>query len=144
MSAQQTRRAILAGIAATPVLGVPIAAASHGVDPIFAAIERHRAAEVAMEDYVRGLGDEDIDPKCPGYDAVSEAADEAAWELMCNCVPTTLAGAAAALCYVAQGGPSKGYEWPNQWVDDRGDEIDVVRDLIGNVAEALQTIAVRS
>jgi len=41
-----SRRAILAGIAAAPALAAP-ALALCGSDPIFAAIERHKATDVA-------------------------------------------------------------------------------------------------
>ena len=46
MSKDHSRRAILAGIAAAPALTAP-ALALCGSDPIFAAIERHKATDVA-------------------------------------------------------------------------------------------------
>ncbi|MGB5083205.1 MAG: hypothetical protein WBO09_01070 [Methylocystis silviterrae] len=51
MKAQTTRRAVMAGLAAAPVAGLPaIAGAVVGPDPIFAAIERHKAAWRVFED----------------------------------------------------------------------------------------------
>jgi hypothetical protein len=51
MKAQSPRRAVMAGLAAAPVAGLPaIAGAVVGADPIFAAIERHKAAWRVFED----------------------------------------------------------------------------------------------
>jgi hypothetical protein len=53
MSKTTTRRAILAGIAAAPALALSGA----GPDPIFAAIERHRAALAAHLKTIEAQGD---------------------------------------------------------------------------------------
>jgi hypothetical protein len=45
MKNTQSRRAVLAGLAATPALAAPaLALTSAGPDPIYAIIERHRTA----------------------------------------------------------------------------------------------------
>ena len=51
MTATSTRRAVLAGAAALPALSLPIIAAEP--DPIFEAIERHRAPESAFSDFLK-------------------------------------------------------------------------------------------
>lgn len=50
MTINTSRRAVLAGAAALPSLALPAIGATVEADPIFAAIERHRAAETAFSD----------------------------------------------------------------------------------------------
>ena len=100
-----TRRTILAGLAAAPVAGLPaIAGAVAGNDPIFAAIERHKAAwsaflptcdltdEVLAKQQGREVSEAD--------EAAHEAADDAeseALDALVETAPTTKAGARAAI-----------------------------------------------
>lgn len=44
MTATTSRRALLAGIAAMPVLATPVVCAPPGTDPVYAAIENYKAA----------------------------------------------------------------------------------------------------
>jgi hypothetical protein len=80
-----TRRALIAGLAVLPAF----ATAAASVDPIFAAIERHRAAMRALEDI-----DELAEP-----DAYAEAEQEiaAAYDAMLATVPQTIPGGMALL-----------------------------------------------
>jgi hypothetical protein len=98
-----TRRAVLAGIAAAPALGGAAIAtgASSNPDPIFAAIEEHRAAYMNFY-LVQG------DTPSPEDDLIAEgAAYERAWErvaaadiALASVQPETLIGAEALLSYV--------------------------------------------
>jgi hypothetical protein len=50
MKTEATRRAVMAGLAAAPVAGLPaLAQVVAQPDPIFAAIERHKAAQAAYD-----------------------------------------------------------------------------------------------
>jgi hypothetical protein len=108
MTNKQSRRAILAGAASIPALAIiPAAAvAAADVDPIFAAIERHREAEAAFA----GAYDNDLirnsKHSTPATDALEARADElgdAANKLYVDLVgmtPASLAGCAALLRYL--------------------------------------------
>jgi hypothetical protein len=87
MSKSHSRRAVLAGIATAPALAAPALALS-GPDPIFAAIERHKATYVAL-----GLSEEGA------VDAAVDAETDASRKMAAT-VPTTLAGLLALLRYV--------------------------------------------
>ena len=81
-----TSRALIAGLAVLPAFAATTTAAA-SVDPIFAAIERHRAAMRALEDI-----DELAEP-----DAYAKAEQEiaAAYDAMLATVPQTTPGCAA-------------------------------------------------
>lgn len=64
-----------------------------GPDPIFAAIEAHKAAWAAFDPI------EDTDG--PAWDAAS-AAEFAVWDVLIGTCPTTLAGLAGAARYIAE------------------------------------------
>jgi hypothetical protein len=95
-----TRRAVLAGAAAALIPPIGGFAAAEGSapepssDPIFAAIERHRAAYVAEV----ALNDSDDD------DAMSAACDVEmeALESLLTTAPTTLPGCVAVLRYIEE------------------------------------------
>jgi hypothetical protein len=161
MSAKSTRRAVLAGAAAIPALALPATAAQP--DPIFAAIEKHRAAHiVAMETgrVVSGTPDE-----APSY-VVAEKKDreartkahEAAYALL-DLRPATMAGILALLEYVEEFNAgnvwlestrgldrlaqwrSSAVDWP-EMIEDESSEIDMFGyKLLANVREALKALA---
>jgi hypothetical protein len=100
--AQTSRRLFLAAGSASAVFGAlaqATAAAPADADPIFAAIERHKAAE-ARYDAACGLTDE-VAARCEGraitpadhreFDAASESADDALRGFI-ETTPATLAG----------------------------------------------------
>jgi len=101
-----SRRAILAGTVALPALAVPsIAQAS--TDPIFALIERHKAAYRRCMGCVR-VRVSTADPWLPDYDAAAFAAAETAQDTACEASrvaafaltevqPTTMASVLALL-----------------------------------------------
>lgn len=92
-NATRSRRAVLAGAVALPALAAPAAlAAVSDVDPIFAAIERHRAAEAAHCAACEAADDDTM---------TEETADPVLCELVVM-TPTTVAGCAALLLYCAK------------------------------------------
>jgi hypothetical protein len=93
MTTTTTRRAILAGAAALPALAIipAMAVDAAGVDPIFAAIERHRQIEAAFAASGKASGN------CS--DELGEAEYKAYVGLV-TMTPTTLAGCAALLRYL--------------------------------------------
>ena len=116
MTTNTTRRAVMAGLAAAPVAGLPaIAGAVAGNDPIFAAIERHKAAWSAflptcdLTDEVRAKkeGREVTQTDRAAHEAAGDAEIEAL-EALVETAPTTKAGARATI------------EWLNEY--DRGCE----------------------
>ncbi len=93
-----SRRAVLAGIAATPALAAPsLALSAVGPDPIFAAIEHHKAA------YALHIADvtAEVEPEDRWLEASANAEIDAAWGLVAK-PPTTLAGAAALAAYTLE------------------------------------------
>jgi hypothetical protein len=105
-----SRRAVLAGLAAAPALAAP-AFALGGPDPIFAAIERHKALYAAFCRALTGMGEcekrsgfADSPELDEWHRRESEACDAemAAHDEMLATVPTTLAGLLALLRYVEQ------------------------------------------
>jgi hypothetical protein len=70
------------------------------IDPIFAALERHKALDRIFND-VCGARDEGRAKRCD-VDRASDAAERAAWK-MARTRPTTVAGASALLTYIATG-----------------------------------------
>jgi hypothetical protein len=105
ITAATSRRSFLAAAAVAAV--VPAAALAQQTDPIFAAIERCRAAskehgaasiatdEVAARQRNQPVTQADQDR----YEAAAEELDEAA-ELLASTVPTTMAGFAAAVSWL--------------------------------------------
>jgi hypothetical protein len=123
-----SRRAVLVGAAALPALAVPALAMPVGTDPIFAAIDRHK---IAYAEFVRVVRlEEKLQETIPAarrtryhvqdrynaamianedpawtkyqdaYFATCDAADNSAIDLL-NIAPTSIAGVAALLDYVA-------------------------------------------
>ena len=93
------RRAILAG-AASAAVAIPAAAAPMP-DPIFAAIEAHRAAWAALEKDCSRLSDESTPEAEAEFYRLNDAVEEAAGILV-ETQPTTMAGAVALLRHVAE------------------------------------------
>lgn len=113
-------------------------ALSHGAavpvvtpDPIFAAIDKHKAACAWLNEAARAAGDDDA-----ALEAAIDTAgdDDAAWELA-DTRPTTAAGCAAALAYAAEFATR--HTWPDM-EDDDGREWHVT--LHETIAEALAAI----
>lgn len=127
MKTATTRRAILAGAAALPALAIPVLAMSAGADPIFAAIEAHRAAfrefdatlkrKTELEDEHHDLVFSPTRNKTPefaaarkaaGLDAMDRAEEEtsaaesaARWHIA-TMLPTTAGGVVAVLAYARE------------------------------------------
>jgi hypothetical protein len=103
-----TRRTIVAGLAATPLAGLPaLASAGPASDPVLAALARHDRARAALDAaYARTRAALDM-----GDDAALEAAEVAedapldalneAETAIVAANPTTRAGAAAQLRFIA-------------------------------------------
>jgi hypothetical protein len=106
------RRAILAG-AASAAVAIPTAAAPMP-DPIFAAIEAHRAAWAALEKDCSRLSDESTPEAEAEFYRLNDAVEEAAGSLV-ETQPTTMAGAVTLLRHVAEH-------------EDKGDTIDCLED----------------
>jgi hypothetical protein len=142
MTKQTTRRAVLAGAAALPVLSLPAIAIPAQVDPVFAAIERHRQADAA---HARScLGEpRSHEPEFAEWERVEEfschAAHEALGDLL-GTTPTTIAGCAAALRYVEAYTTENGSGglFHNYAVKDRA------ADLLSRIAGTLAGQAVQS
>jgi ABC-type phosphate/phosphonate transport system substrate-binding protein len=128
MTSKTSRRAVLAGAAALPALAVPAIAMTAFADPIFAAIDRHKTAYAEfvrvvrleeklhetipaerrtryhVEDRYNSEMIANEDPAWTKYQdawfATNDAADERAIDLL-NVAPTSIAGVAALLDYVA-------------------------------------------
>jgi len=120
MTTIPSRRAILAGAAAVPALSLS------AIDPIFAAIQKHRAAEAA---YVQAS--EDCEPSWRGpiteetyrlEEMVGELGQKSheQYKALLSVTPTTVAGVAALLFHICKyemqynGGP-----WENANEDVR-------------------------
>jgi hypothetical protein len=108
-----TRRTIIAGLAALPAVSAPVAASLD--DPIFAAIERHRAALSALENI-----DEQAEP-----DAFAEAQEEmgAAYDAMLATVPQTVPGCRALVDHLI-----------DEAGVDLGEALDVLRRALDRLA----------
>ena len=91
-----TRRAALTALAGVPALALPAVAAAEPVDPIFAAIERHKAAWKVVMD---AMDVRDTDPR--PYEEADESYTEAL-EALIETAPLTLAGAKAAIAYFVE------------------------------------------
>jgi len=123
MTTITSRRSILAGAAAVPALSLPAFAA---VDPIFAAIEKHRLADAR---YVKSF-----EP----HEAAVDRGEIAEFEEI-TARPTTAAGCAAILRHVEQ------YEatlHPEGLFSDWRDDIaSAGRNLLSRIATALESRA---
>ena len=107
MTTQTTRRAALVGAAALPAMSLP---AMPGTDPVFAAIEKYRAAKrafMARCDYERDLEESGCkltpapnDHRTPEIAAIVKLHIAARAELA-KTAPTTLAGMVAYLEYAS-------------------------------------------
>jgi hypothetical protein len=119
----------LATIPPASVLAAPAGA----LDPVFALIEAHKAAEASLGATIRAL---DHAGRDAAEDALADAAHEAECAVLDNlleAVPTTLAGVAASLTYFRT--TSDGlYRL----------DVDMLDVLFGNLAEALEALAVAS
>jgi hypothetical protein len=95
MTTQHSRRAILAGAAALPALAVipAMALGSASNDPIFAAIECHRAADAAFWLSPHGETDDEATERLERW---SEPAELALADLL-STRPTTILGCVAVL-----------------------------------------------
>jgi hypothetical protein len=105
-TAKPSRRLFLAAGSAASVFGALAAVAlAAPVDPVFATIERHKAAWSAFLETVDPLdnveGEQKGSPEEIAYMATNSAADEALEEFLAT-PPTTLAGLRAALEYVVE------------------------------------------
>jgi hypothetical protein len=126
MTAIHSRRSIVTGLAAAPVLGLPaIAAASAEPDPVFALIERHRRLYEAIE----------AKPTWQD-DALSVAVDEcnAAWDTLLTTPATTLQGCAVAMLYVVR----------QEMEENMSDIPEQFADFCKLTADALKAMAVQS
>jgi hypothetical protein len=90
MKSHTTRRAVLAGAAALPALAIipATAIAAGGVDPIFAAIERHRAVRASFWES-NDMPEDVMDLRCKEH--------HQALAVLLSTRPTTIAGCIAIL-----------------------------------------------
>jgi hypothetical protein len=97
-----SRRAAIASLAALPA-ALP-AAATAGADPIFAMIERHRELSLHYDDAVSISAKLDEGPEFDAAEEVSEQRADAMVQhaaALIGTAPTTKAGAAALIRYIA-------------------------------------------
>ena len=166
MTTTTSRRAILAGAAALPALAAPDAlAATLTPDPIFAAIETHKATFMrrmetgAALSRIRDFGPDDREAEHATADDMAREADEAAAFDLVLIEPTTVADVLALIDYVNEfnqgkfqcedGWYSASYHWPVgfefEGLDtDPGDGRGMADAMLLNVRDALATLAVRS
>jgi hypothetical protein len=101
----KTRRAALRLFGAAPALAILPALANSPVDPVFAAIERHKVAWAAFVETCDPLdnveGEQEGTKEELAYMEASGAADEALAAFLAT-PPTTLAGLHAALAYAVE------------------------------------------
>jgi hypothetical protein len=107
--AKPSRRAVLAGIASSPAFAAPALALSGAEpDPIFAAIKRHKALNVAFSEVLHGMSEFETKHgvAAAGIDEWEQRehetsnAERDACDEMTATVPTTLAGLLTLLRYV--------------------------------------------
>ena len=91
-----TRRAALGALASVSALALPAVATAEPVDPIFAAIERHKAAWKLVMD---AMDVRDTDPQ--PYEEADELYQDVLEALIAT-APLTLAGAKAAIAYFVE------------------------------------------
>lgn len=164
-SSFSTRRSLLAGAAALPALAVPHGAAATSADPIFALIERHKAAFRRWQRCGRTRCETVEVPGAPGYDVDALSAAEAAHQTataesddaaqaLTIIPPATAAGVLALLQYVdafnaGALSDSKGTDWqsrPYLWPEGEDEDgIDTFGyAILSNARRALEAMAVRS
>jgi hypothetical protein len=114
MSTQLNRRALVAGAAALPAIAAPVTILAGEPDPIFAAIEDHRAKNAAFRAALHDGSDEEA--QFAACDIEWDAAHD-----MFLTVPTTRAGIEALVAYVIVL-ESAGTEILNMDMSDCGDE----------------------
>jgi len=138
MTTTTTRRAILAGAAMLPALAIIPATAvvAGGVDPIFAAIERHRQIEAA---YVAACNEHVEKAREPAREdrvvKLCHRSSNALGELVAM-TPTTVAGCAAVLRYLET--HEKSYD-EAVLLDNHSDNVSVpARDLLSRIAATLE------
>ena len=127
-----TRRAVLADAAALPALSLPAIALSAQVDPIFAAIERHRKTEAAFAASSEGSGncsDELCDKSSDAYVALVKMT------------PATLAGCAALLRHLEA--HERSYDRVALLSNHNHAKV-AARDLLSRIAAMLASKAVQS
>jgi hypothetical protein len=140
-----SRRRLVASATALPALGVSaiaFASVPVAVDPIYAAIAAHRAANLEFH-YDENIVDQDH-PQYENqmrrlYDATKAAAVD-----LCHVRPTTIAGAIALLNYYAEvtvSHDATGEDWPELEDKREGVEKPFGYFLTGNVARALGNIS---
>ena len=163
-----TRRAVLAGTAAAiPAVAFASVPAHYGPDPVFAAIERHRAAYKAHGDFLRDEDERDLwiripeerrrwhadifnpeppadcgdDPEWIAYEKTKLDAGTTDAEALVSVVstePATIAGAVALLNYCLQQG-ELGASYSG--VGDEAEAIDLTATLLETLAAALPKMA---
>jgi hypothetical protein len=152
-SRHTSRRAVLAGAAALSALAAPasIAAATGSpnepveIDPIFEVIEAHRralaqearccrAADVLRDEYMPSGAEAALDE--------AQTLEYGALVDLLNVEPTTLAGVAAVLRYVAELSPDGILE--RDITDGSGDDVRFAIALLADTAATLEALAVQS
>lgn len=136
MSKVASRRAVLAGIAAAPAVAVPALALAGERDPVFAAIERHRAVAAVLDAIIHEqsvleasiphekrkafiLGDDasSDDPRWRDhyrrYWAATDQLDEANQQLFE--APRSLAGLAVLANYMDEAREQGNGSWDDAW-----------------------------
>jgi hypothetical protein len=135
MTSKTSRRAILAGAAALPALAMPSLAMPAGVDPIFAAIEKHRQIEAA---YVAACNEHVEQAREQAReDRVTKLCHRSSLALgeLVAMTPTTVAGCAAVLRYLEA--HEKSYD-EAVLLDNHSDNVSVpARDLLSRIAATL-------
>jgi hypothetical protein len=127
---EMNRRAVLAG-AASAAVTLPALADPAEPDPIFAAIEAHRACRERLE-----TGQYDDADDCPKWHKANDATDKAA-DILSKTKPVTIGGAAALMRYVVE--IEKRAELPDVFGDDAWPSF-----MHRTLADALEDMAVRS
>jgi hypothetical protein len=92
------RRSALTALAALPALAAPAAVIAAAPDPIFAAIEEHRAANLRLATAMQLDASRPADfdgPEAASWDEVNDAQMQ-----LVDVTPTTVAGVVALLQYV--------------------------------------------
>jgi len=155
MTTTTTRRAVLAGIPAAALVPTAAVAVTVADDPIFAAIEAHKAAFIDKAKV--GLVYSDMRSDHPEHDETyweNEDASDVLHEMTGRLVetePTTMAGLLAFLDYVAafkdgaigvEGWRSSPCMWP-QDLNDEGDAM-FAFNLLAKVGNTLRALAVQA
>ncbi len=127
--------ASLAGLGAAVSLPKVAKAAAASTDPIFAAIEKHKAANAAYEAALAPCGKvvgRDLPHLEGALDAATEAEEEARYD-MHEAVPTTIAGLVAYVAYWSE------YVGPYR-EDGMGQLTEIGWEAIPTIAEAMEAL----